>query len=231
MRVFAWTGAALFVIALGFFLFSYLLRFALAEPRPPAATPIVINVLLFSAFALHHSVFARQRVRAWMARRVPPHLERSVYVWIASLLLIAVCYWWQPVGGILWRADGWAWWLLHAIQAWGIWLTLRSAAIIDVFDLAGVRHLGRGSRGSPGTIDFKTTGPYGWVRHPIYSGWFLLVWGVGTMTGTRLTFAAISSLYVLIAIPLEERSLLATTGGAYNRYVNQVRWKLIPGIY
>jgi protein-S-isoprenylcysteine O-methyltransferase Ste14 len=69
------------------------------------------------------------------------------------------------------------------------------------------------------------------VRHPIYSGWFLLVFGVGTMTGTRLVFAAISCLYVLIAIPFEERSLLATAGGAYNRYVNQVKWKLLPGVY
>jgi protein-S-isoprenylcysteine O-methyltransferase Ste14 len=51
------------------------------------------------------------------------------------------------------------------------------------------------------------------------------------MTGTRLVFAAISCLYVLIAIPFEERSLLATTGGAYNRYVNQVKWKLLPGVY
>lgn len=235
VRAFAWTGAGLFAIALAFFLLSYLLRFAIAEPRPPEATPVVINVILFSIFALHHSVFARPAVRAWMARRVPSALERSVYVWVASLLLIGVLALWQPVGGIAWAIDGWGWWALHALQFWGVWLTLRSAAVIDVFDLAGVRQTGpagptRRARQTQ-QVEFKTTGPYGWVRHPIYSGWFLLVWCVGTMTGTRLTFAIVSSLYVLLAIPFEERSLLATTGGAYNRYINRVKWKLIPGVY
>lgn len=216
----------MFVLALGVFLFSYLVRFATIVPGPPQAMPIAIDVVLFSIFALHHSVFARERVRDWVGRHVPPGLERSFYVWLASLLLIAVVSWWQPTGGTAWSASGWAWWALHALQIWGVWLTLRSAALIDVFDLAGVRQTA-----SVDPIEFKTTGPYGWVRHPIYSGWFLLVFGVGTMTGTRLTFAVVSSLYVLIAIPFEERSLLATTGGAYNRYVNQVKWKLVPGIY
>lgn len=235
VRAFAWTGAGLFAIALTFFLLSYLLRFAIAEPRPPGATPVVIDLVLFSIFALHHSVFARPRVRAWMARHVPPALERSVYVWVASLLLIGILALWQPVGGIAWALDGWGWWLLHALQLLGVWLTLRSAAVIDVFDLAGVKQTApvgpTRARRQIEQIEFKTTGPYGWVRHPIYTGWFLLVWCVGTMTGTRLTFAVVSCLYVLIAIPFEERSLLTTTDGAYNRYVNQVRWKLFPGIY
>ena len=231
----------MFVLALGIFLFSYLLRFATVEAGAPRAMPNAIDIVLFSIFALHHSVFARERVRAWVTRHVPPGLERSFYVWIASVLLIAVVLLWQPVGGVAWHVEGWAWWLLHALQLWGAWLTFRSAAIIDVFDLAGVRQAGTAVAGDlpldsargrqVSGQEFKTTGPYGWVRHPIYSGWFLLMFGVGTMTGTRLVFAAISCLYVLIAIPFEERSLLATTRGAYNRYVNQVKWKLLPGVY
>lgn len=224
MRAFAWAGAAVFVLSLGIFLFSYLLRFAAVAPGPPRALPVAIDVAIFSVFALHHSVFARERIRAWVTRHVPRDLERSFYVWVASLLLIGVVAIWQPVGGVAWQADGWAWWGLHALQAWGVWLTLRSAALIDVFELAGVRR-------SAAPVEFKTRGPYGWVRHPIYSGWFLLVFCVGTMTGTQLTFAIISSLYVLIAIPFEERSLRATTDGAYDRYVQRVRWKLVPGLY
>jgi len=51
------------------------------------------------------------------------------------------------------------------------------------------------------------------------------------MTRTRFAFGVISSLYVLIAIPFEERSLRADTQGAYNRYATLVKWKLVPGIY
>jgi protein-S-isoprenylcysteine O-methyltransferase Ste14 len=223
--VFAWTGAALFVGALTYFMFSYSLRFAIVTPGPPDGAAIVWNVALFSLFALHHSVFARERVRAAVARLIPPALERSFYVWVASLLLIAVCAAWQPVGGAAWELSGPARWGLAALQLAGIWLTIHSAATIDVFDLAGVR------TERPAATEFKTTGPYGWVRHPIYTGWFLIVFCVGTMTTTRLVFAVISSVYVLIAISFEERSLRATTGGAYNRYAGQVAWKLFPRLY
>jgi protein-S-isoprenylcysteine O-methyltransferase Ste14 len=51
------------------------------------------------------------------------------------------------------------------------------------------------------------------------------------MSNSRLVFALTSSLYLLAAIPLEERSLRTTTGGAYEDYVRQVPWKLVPGLY
>jgi protein-S-isoprenylcysteine O-methyltransferase Ste14 len=79
--------------------------------------------------------------------------------------------------------------------------------------------------------EFKTIGPYGLVRHPIYLGWFLIVFAVPNMTTTRLVFAVVSSVYVLIAIPFEERSLLSSTAGAYARYKEKVRFRLVPGIY
>jgi protein-S-isoprenylcysteine O-methyltransferase Ste14 len=44
-------------------------------------------------------------------------------------------------------------------------------------------------------------------------------------------FAMVSSAYLLIAIPFEERSIRAASNGAYDTYAKQVRWKLIPGLY
>ena len=76
-----------------------------------------------------------------------------------------------------------------------------------------------------------TTGPYGVVRHPIYLGWFLLVFSVGTMTMTRFVFAVVSCVYILVAIPFEERSMRASSQGAYERYMKRVPRKLIPGLY
>jgi len=80
-------------------------------------------------------------------------------------------------------------------------------------------------------MPFKTSGPYGWVRHPIYSGWFLFVFAVPTMTMTQFVFAVTSSAYLLIAIPLEERSLRRSSAGAYDHYMQQVRWKLLPHVF
>jgi methanethiol S-methyltransferase len=228
-RACAWGGTLLFFASLSFFLFSYVVTFGEAAPAGASAVPaITSDVLLFTIFAVHHSVFARQRVRGWVARVVPPTLERSLYVWIASAMFIAVCALWQPVPGIVWTATGVIRWLLVAAQVASVWLILRSAAMIDIFELSGIRQL---SPAPAHDVVFKTSGPYGWIRHPIYAGWFLLVFCSPLMTMTRFVFAVVSSAYLLIAIPYEERSLRMTAGEAYMFYAQQVRWKLIPGLY
>jgi len=184
------------------------------------------NVTIFTLFALHHSVCARTTVRHWIARLVPTSLERSAYVWVASLLLVAVCALWRPVPGVAWDAGETLRWPLRLLQIGGVWLTLSSAAALNVRELAGIA-----GAAQPTAVEFRTTGPYGWVRHPIYAAWFLIVFAVVPMTMTRLTFAVVSCAYVLIAIPLEERSIRAASGQAYERYEAQVRWRLLPGVF
>jgi len=228
--LFSWTGALFFVLSLAYFLLAYLTRFGTATPDGTASTAVTWNVTLFTAFALHHSLLARGRMRQWVAHLVRPELERSVYVWIASLLFIVVCAAWRPVPGTAWQADGIALWSLRAVQAAGLWLIARSAAILDVWELAGLRPQAPGPRQRP-QAEFTTRGPYGWVRHPIYAGWFLFVFAASPMTMTRLVFAIVSAAYLLIAIPFEERTLRAGAGGAYDRYVAVVRWRLLPGVY
>ena len=230
MTLITWGGALVFFISLSYFLYSYFVTFG--EPSGGtgvSSRAITWNVTLFTIFALHHSVFARERVRAWMMRHVRPELERSVYVWIASALFTSVCALWQPLAGVAWAVDGPAIWAMRTLQVAGVWLSLQSAAIIDIRELAGIRKPERSLQASG--MEFNTTGPYGWVRHPIYSGWFLIVWAAPLMTMTRLVFAVTSCAYLLIAIPFEERSLRATSAGAYDRYVATVRWKLRPGVY
>lgn len=224
-RLFSWIGALLFVVSLAYFAFSYVWTFGAPQHDGSVAGAVTWNVTLFTAFALHHSLFARTRMREWMMRIVSPDLERSVYVWIASVLFILVCAAWRPVPGVAWQADGAALWTLRGLQAAGLWLSVRSAAIIDVWQLAGIRPL------APGLGEFKTRGPYGWVRHPIYAGWFLFVFAASPMTMTRLVFAIVSGAYLLIAIPFEERTIRASSAGAYDRYMALVRWKLVPGVY
>ena len=222
--VFTRLGALTFFFSLAYFLFSYLTTFGEPASGGGIAAPFTWNVALFTIFALHHSVFARERVRAAIASALPQPLERSLYVWIASIMFIAVCALWQPVPGVAWRVDGPLVWGLRAVQAAGVWLTLRSAVVLDIRDLAGLRAAG-------GAIEFRTSGPYGWVRHPIYTGWFLMVIAASPMTMTRLAFAVVSCAYLIVAIPFEERSMLNAAAGAYERYRKQVPWRLVPRIY
>jgi protein-S-isoprenylcysteine O-methyltransferase Ste14 len=225
-----WGGALLFGAALGYFGYRFVVSFGAPAPAPADVASVLWNVTLFTAFALHHSLFARTPVRAWIARTAPRH-ERSIYVWVASLLFIAVCGLWQPVGGVAWEADGWLRWVLRGVQAAGVVLTLRGAAVLDPRELAGITQGDEGLGKGAGPSAFKTEGPYGWVRHPIYLGWFLMVLAASPMTMTRLVFAAVSCFYLVVAIPFEESTLRRTSAGAYDAYSRQVRWKLLPGLY
>ena len=51
------------------------------------------------------------------------------------------------------------------------------------------------------------------------------------MTATRATFAIVTTLYLAIAIPWEERSLVQIFGRDYEVYCQQVRWRMLPGVY
>ena len=222
MNVFVWAGGALFVGALAFCGYSYGVTWSHAGAFDARAAGI--DAVLFSAFALHHSVFARESAKRWLSRVVPEPMLRSVYVWLASLLLIGVCGTWQPIGGEMFRHTG-AWAVLHAAaQLAGLLIIVLAVRIIDPLELAGIRR-----HSEPESL--QIVGPYRWVRHPIYTGWLLLTFGPAHMTGDRLLFAGISTLYLLIAMPFEERSLRTSLGAAYEEYARRVRFRVIPYVY
>lgn len=242
--VFAWLGFAAFAASLGYFLFSYFFVFGPAPrtlafwhiPSPFSSgplAPVVVNLALFTAFALHHSVFARTRIKTIVTAHIPPDLERAAYTWVASALFVLVCWAWQPVPGALYMLNSpWSW-LGYSAQAIGVILTFLGSRALDVLDLAGVRHVlrARGDGAGPVRVELQTTGVYGLVRHPLYFGWVLLVFGAPDMTATRFTFAVVSTIYLAVAIPFEERGLDDTFGPDYARYRTQVRWRMLPGIY
>jgi methanethiol S-methyltransferase len=59
----------------------------------------------------------------------------------------------------------------------------------------------------------------------------LMVFGAASMTGDRLVFAIVSTMYCVVAIPFEERSLIRIFGDQYERYRDRVRWRMIPFLY
>jgi protein-S-isoprenylcysteine O-methyltransferase Ste14 len=228
-QAFVWTGAALFVLSLLSFVIAYTWQFGFAISGTwdaAAWRDALDNLILFTIFALHHSVMARTGAKAWITKVVPAELERSVYVWIASLLFLAVCWLWQPLPGIAWSVPAPLSYGFTAIQLTGVFLTLQSARIVGIWDLAGVT-----PPNPDGDVEFKTMGPYGIVRHPIYLGWVLIVFATPVMTASRLLFAVVSTLYLVVAIPLEEGSLVAAFGDKYRSYQRQLRWRLLPGIW
>jgi protein-S-isoprenylcysteine O-methyltransferase Ste14 len=225
-RAFVWIGGALFVGSLTTTVVVYAFSWSSARLGRSVFWPALpANTAWFLAFALHHSLFAREGVKAWTARHVPDRLMRSVYVWLASALWFGVMIAWQPLGGLLFEQSSVAARVAHAaVQATGFGLIAASAGVIDPLELAGIRPSTR-------PTGLQVRGPYRIVRHPLYLGWVLMVFGAATMTIDRLVFAVMTTIYLVVAIPWEERSLERTFGDAYQRYEARVRWRMIPFLY
>jgi protein-S-isoprenylcysteine O-methyltransferase Ste14 len=218
-----WLGGAAFVGALALTAWTFFSRWS--EPRRfEGWEPIALDAALLAAFALHHSLFARERVKVRVRRLIDPDLMRSAYVWVASLLLVLVLVSWRTIGGTVYRATGWRAVVAGLVQIAGLALIIGSVRSIDPLELAGIRV-------TPRSDGLQCTGPYRLVRHPLYLGWALIVFGAGSMTGDRLAFAVLTTFYIALAIPWEERSLLTSFGADYERYKRQVRWRLVPFLY
>ena len=77
-----------------------------------------------------------------------------------------------------------------------------------------------------------TDGPFARVRHPLYSGFLALVYGVLLLAPLvdTIMLAGISTSVVFVYVRKEEEFLLKEYGEAYREYVERVPWKLIPRV-
>jgi methanethiol S-methyltransferase len=202
---------ATFLYAIGFVGNLWVPKSIDSAPQVSLAAALATNLALLAVFALQHSVMARPAFKRWWTRIVPEPAERSTYTLLSSLALILLFALWQPMGGVVWKITsplGVA--LAYAGFAFGWGLVLVSTFLINHFDLFGLRQVWLQLLGQPyRPVPFRTPAIYRYIRHPLYVGWFFAFWATPTMTVTHLVFAIATTAYILIAIQLEERDLVA----------------------
>lgn len=192
---------------------------------PVSAIPAtLLDVGLILIFGIQHSLMARAGWKRWWRAVVHPSLERSVYVLIASVVLLALFWFWLPIPGVVWRIDAT---LLRAVVyglcLFGWSVVLLSTFQIDHFELFGLRQVWLAAHNQPQPVaTFRLPFLYRLVRHPMMTGFLIAFWATPSMTVDRLLFASGMSLYILIGVAFEERGLRRQFGAEYAAYQAQV---------
>jgi len=115
--------------------------------------------------------------------------------WGIFLALIAFSLVWQP---IFWE---------KSLTPWRLALSLAFFILASSLSWTASRTLGRQWRidaGLNADHDLITSGPYRFVRHPIYTSMLCLLWAVGFLF-TRLPWLALATLVALIGTEIRVR--------------------------
>lgn len=187
-------------------------------------TAHVLYALLWLGFGLGHSLLARDFAKAAM-RGVLGAGYRLAYnsfaaghfamVWLigARLLDGRVAFDWpQPVAIGLWL-----------LQIAGLAVFAVGLLHYDLGRFSGLRQIrcARAGIAEPEDENLRLAGLHRYVRHPLYAGVILVVWG--RVNGEAdLAFAAWATLYILVGLRFEDRSLERRYGDPYRAYRRRV---------
>ena len=185
------------------------------------------DTLLVGVFAVHHSVFARARTKAFLKQwlHIGARLERSTFVLVASGLLHFLMCNWQPITVtpvyVFFTYDN-SHLLVYVGVFIGYGLSVLSTFALNHFHLMGITQaIGHqavasgGASGDQGPLtpqpqqEFQPNYLYRFVRHPMYTGSIIAYYCSLNMSWERLVFATLCYCYISVGSRLEEVDLVA----------------------
>ncbi len=189
---------------------------------------LFINTLLCLLFFLQHSLMIRDGFRKWLSGLIPSIYHGALFSIFSGLFLFIAMLFWQKSTLIQIEFDGALFWLMRCLfflSIIGFYFTSRSLRTFDPFGIRDISTHLQGKTARKST--FIVRGTYRWVRHPLYFLCLLMIWAPVSVTADRLLFNGLWTAWIIIGTILEERDLLASFGGDYRNYQNDVPM-LIP---
>ena len=181
-----------------------------AAPTFRVGRALLLDLVLLLVFALQHSGMASPGFRARLAGIVGPAAARSTYVLLSTATFIGLMYLWQPIGWVVWSVDNapGRYAILGAyFCGWGVmvWATF----LLDHLSWFGLRQVWNDYRGIQAYREpvFRTPSAYRYVRHPVYTGWLVVLWAAPVMTLSHLVLSVGMTLYVILDARLRDRDL------------------------
>lgn len=223
-------GALVYALFLGTFL--YVIGFVSGAVVPkhidsgtagPLSTALLVNGGFLALFAVQHTIMARRAFKRRWTKIVPRQVERSTFVLATCLILIGMVWNWRPLPAVVWHVEGAAAAALWTLSALGWTTVLIATFLINHFELFGLRQTVLYAFGRKGEAPrFVERGFYKWIRHPLMTGFLIAFWSTPHMTVGHLFFAGTCTVYILLALRIEERSLIAEHGESYLDYKRRV---------
>jgi len=188
------------------------------------STSIIINLVVLTIFALQHSIMARPAFKKWWTQFIPEHLERSTFVLFTAIVLTLLYWQWRPMTDVVWHIDNNIGALLMNCLFWAGWIILFSSTfMVSHADLFGLRQVYLKFKDQEyHHLEFKISGLYKLVRHPIMTGIIIAFWSTPHMTTGHLLFAVVVTAYILVALQFEEHDLMIFFGDKYADYKQKV---------
>jgi len=155
-------------------------------------------------FALIHSFMASQRCKQRFEKLgLDPYQYRMGYSFL-SLLLTAIWLWFlfHLPDHSFYEIRGSLQWPLRGLQITGVVTVGLSLSHIDALAFIGFRPF-------PDHIEpFRESGIYRYIRHPMYSGFMLMLLASPVQSVVSLNLALSISLYFIVGAVFEERRML-----------------------
>lgn len=184
---------------------------------------------LWTGWGLLHSILASRRVKAACELVLGPRYAlyplgyTVISLWTFGLVLVK-----EPdLPQILWALEGLPKYLLYAVQASGLGLLAWAAVTVPGLKMLGLPQLADMLRGRvPDEADiqrdFRATGAYAVVRHPMHAGGILFLACAPVQSLGGLVFALFGCAYMVAGTLLEERRLRRDLGPVWADYARRV---------